>query len=123
MSEADVTAVVNETPAVPTDTTPESATKLTTEPSAIETVNAVATTTTPTARRSPFADEPYEYERCTLTVTLQFWPADDHAEGRRVLLSARNHQDKPILLLLREQALGPLPDAITQLLEQLRAEF
>src|SRR5205809_630825 len=71
--------------------------------------------------RSPFADEPYTYEQCTLTLTLQFWPEDGHAQGRRVLIGLRNHQDPPILKLVREQEVGELPAVVGALLAQLRA--
>ncbi len=123
MRQADEIAIGTAPPAVPTDTTPEPDTQTTTDVPAIEAVNTGATPTTPAPPRSPFANEPYEYDRCTIAVTLQFWPSDDQPGGRRILISARNYQDKPILLLVREQALGPLPDAVTSLLEQLRAEL
>ena len=38
----------------------------------------------PPVTRSRFTDEPYEFEHCTITLTLQFWPDDGHAQGRRL---------------------------------------
>src|SRR5437588_4142121 len=73
--------------------------------------------------RSRFTDEPYEFERCTITLTLQFWPDDGHAQGRRVLVSARNHLDAPLVCLAREHELGALPIVVKDVLDQLRSEM
>jgi hypothetical protein len=70
----------------------------------------------------PFASEPYTFEQCTITLTLQFWPEDGHPQGRLVLVSARNHRDSPLITVARATELGPLPPQAAELLERLRAE-
>jgi hypothetical protein len=71
----------------------------------------------------PFANEPYTFEQCTITLTLQFWPEDSDPQGRLVLVSARNHRDSPLISLARVTELGPLPPQAAELLERLRAEL
>ena len=94
-----------------------------TSQSNVVTTTAATNSTGKVSEHSPFANEPYEFERCTLTVVLQFWPQDDNLHGRMVVVSARNHQDKPLLRLAREHELGALPPVVCALLEQLRAEL
>jgi hypothetical protein len=73
--------------------------------------------------REPFANEPYTFELCTITLTLQFWPEDGHPQGRLVLVSVRNHRDSPLITVARATELGPLPPRAAELLERLRAEL
>ena len=75
------------------------------------------------ARKPPWADEPYVFEQCTLTVTLQFWPAAGDPLERLVLVSVRSHQDAPLMAAVHSGALGALPPVVAALLEQLRAEL
>jgi hypothetical protein len=72
---------------------------------------------------SPVEREPYEFDQCTLSISLQLLPTDGDPGGRRVLIGVRNHLDQPIIKAMRESELGPLPSAIAALLEQLRADL
>jgi hypothetical protein len=72
---------------------------------------------------SPVEREPYEFDRCTLTISLQLLPTDGDPGGRRVLIGVRNHLDQPIIQAVRESELGPLPSVISELLEQLKADL
>src|SRR5689334_2253660 len=67
--------------------------------------------------------ESYEFDRCTLTISLQLLPTDGDPGGRRVLVGVRNHLDQPIIKAVREAELGPLPSVIAELLEQLKADL
>ena len=73
--------------------------------------------------KRPFTKEPYTYDQCTITLTLQFWPNEGESEDRRVLVSVRNHWDIPLLTVVRAGELGQLPPVVGELLERLRAEL
>ncbi|AGY57989.1 hypothetical protein [Gloeobacter kilaueensis] len=68
------------------------------------------------------ADEAYDFERCTVTLTLQLLPDDGNALGRQVVCGVRSHNDPPIIDTLRLSELQ-LPPVLTSLLEQLAATY
>lgn len=72
---------------------------------------------------APVEREPYEFDQCTITVGLQFLPADGNPAGRQVLIGVRNHLDQPMIKAVRESELGQLPLEVNQLLEQLKADL
>jgi hypothetical protein len=74
-------------------------------------------------RKQPFTNEPYTFDHCTITVTLQFWPAGTDPRDRLVLVSVRNHQDIPLLAIVHSGELGQLPPVVSELLERLRVEL
>jgi hypothetical protein len=68
-------------------------------------------------------EDPYEFEKCLITVAMALMPDDGSPDGRRVMLGVRNHQDEPIMTTCRLSDLMPLPDPIQKLLEQLKEEL
>ena len=46
--------------------------------------------------KAPITEDPYDFERCTVTFSFTLLPADGDGRGRRVVISARNHLDAPI---------------------------
>ncbi len=72
---------------------------------------------------APVEREPYEFDQCTITVGLQFLPADGNPAGRQVLIGVRNHLDQPMIKAVRASELGPLSPVIVELLEQLKADL
>ena len=85
----------------------------------------VATTTTTTAKLTEnYAD----LQKCTVVVTLQFYPPGGDGQARRVLLSiqngAGNQDDLPLLAVITEDELGgPLPPALLELWRRLEADM
>ena len=79
----------------------------------------------PSSANTGLADEPYEFERCTITASVVWLPADDHTAGRQMLVGVRSHLDAPILRVFREAdlPLAPLPRVLETLLEELRTEL
>jgi hypothetical protein len=67
--------------------------------------------------------DPYEFEKCLITVAMALMPDDGSPDGRMVMLGVRNHQDAPILATCRLSDLMPLPDPVQQLLEQLKDQL
>lgn len=56
------------------------------------------------------AHEPFDPERCTLTVTLQFLPRAHDA--RTVILGLQSHNAMPTIHFLTEQEVRPLPTVV-----------
>jgi len=82
-------------------------------------------TSTTTAKALP--EDLYDLRRCTVCVTLQFYPGEE-GRPRRVLLSiqngAGNKDDLPLLAVIGENELGgPLPPAIQALWSKLEADL
>lgn len=72
------------------------------------------------------AGEPYDWEHCTIVVTLQIMPprAGQDAAARKVFLSARTHADPPQSASMRWSELEPrLPEELKSLLAHLRQEL
>lgn len=67
--------------------------------------------------------EPYIFEKCTVKLTITFLPDDNSPEGRKVMLAASSHDDFPVNKMLREKEMGELPASITDLLNELVADF
>ena len=60
--------------------------------------------------------EPYDFARCTVTLTLQLLPEDGDPAGRPVVLGVQDHGFAPSLRFTRLSALA-LPDALTGALD------
>jgi hypothetical protein len=69
----------------------------------------------------PAVDEqPYEWGKCTVRLSIIFHPDDESEDGRPITLGCNTHQDPPIFESTREAELGILPSAIIGLLEKLK---
>ena len=75
--------------------------------------------TSPTQSES----EPYIFEQCKVQVVITLLPNTGQPGNRPVLLAASSHGDFPIVAMLTQEELGSLPSAITQLLDDLKADF
>ncbi len=75
------------------------------------------------AKREAKVEEPYDFDRCTIQIGLQLLPDDGDPAGRPVVVGVRNHADAPIVTLTRLATLGPLPQVVNNLLDQLRADL
>lgn len=64
--------------------------------------------------------EPYEWEKCTVRLSLTFFPDDGHESGRQVVLGCNTHNDPPLIEPVREADLGTLPTIVTDLLVRLK---
>ncbi len=84
---------------------------------------AMANTPDEKDRRADVEKQPYEFDKCTVQIAVQFLPEDGDAKGRPVLLGVRTHLDAPILRVLRLSELGELPPAINTLVDQLKGEL
>jgi len=67
--------------------------------------------------------EPYIFEKCTVKLTITFLPDNNSPEGRKVMLAASSHGDFPVNKMLRLDEMGELPPSITDLLNELVADF
>ncbi len=74
-------------------------------------------------QRADIEKQPYEFDRCTVQIAVQFLPEDGDAKGRPVLLGIRSHLDAPIVRVVRLSELGELPPAINTLMDQLKSEL
>jgi hypothetical protein len=84
-------------------------------------------TSTTTTTAKALQEDLYNLRRCTVCVTLQFYPGEE-GRPRRVLLSiqngAGNKDDLPLLAVIGENELGgPLPPAIQALWSKLEADL
>jgi len=75
------------------------------------------------ASPTPSESEPYIFEQCKVQVVITLLPNTEQPGGRPVLLAASSHGDFPIVAMLNQEELGLLPLAITQLLDDLKADF
>jgi hypothetical protein len=64
--------------------------------------------------------EPYEWEKCTVRLSITFFPDDGNDGGRQVVLGCNTHSDPPLIEPVREAELGTLPPIIVSLLERLK---
>lgn len=96
-----------EASAAPTDNTNPSTTPV---PAAQKQVNVVE-------------EDPYEFDKCLITIAMALMPDDGNPDGRMVVLGVRNHQDEPILATVQLSDLMPLPDPIQQLIDQLKEQL
>ncbi len=60
--------------------------------------------------------EPYDFVRCTVTLTLQLLPDDDDPAGRPVVLGVQDHGFAPTIRFARLTELA-LPPALTEMLD------
>ena len=67
--------------------------------------------------------EPFDWEKITITLVIQYLPTDGDPAGRQVMMGVRNSKDSPIVRLLRESEIGELPTCIQELLTELRASL
>jgi hypothetical protein len=84
--------------------------------------NSAAPVPTP-LKHEAAAEEPYDFDRCTIQIGLQLLPDDGDPAGRPVVVGVRNHADAPIVTLTRLATLGPLPQLVAEMLDCLRAEL
>lgn len=68
-------------------------------------------------------EDPYEFDKCLITIAMALMPDDGHPDGREVMVGVRNHQDEPVLAMYRLSDLMPLPDPVQQLIEQLKEQL
>lgn len=64
--------------------------------------------------------EPYEWEKCTVRLSITFFPDDGNEGGRQVVLGCNTHSDPPLIEPVREAELGTLPPLVASLLERLK---
>ncbi len=64
--------------------------------------------------------EPYEWAKCTVRLSITFFPDDGNDGGRKVVLGCNTHSDPPLIEPVREAELGTLPPIIANLLESLK---
>lgn len=67
--------------------------------------------------------EPYIFEQCKVQVVITLLPSARQPGNRPVLLAASSHGDFPIVAMLTQEELGALPPAISQLLDDLKADL
>ena len=64
--------------------------------------------------------EPYEWERCTVRLSITFLPTETNKGGRQVIIGCNTHSDPPLIESVCETELAGLPPLITELLNKLR---
>lgn len=74
----------------------------------------------PVNSAQPNQSEPYEWERCTVRLSITFFPDDGNESGRQVVLGCNTHNYPPLIELVRETELGTLPSIVTDLLARLK---
>ena len=61
--------------------------------------------------------EPFEFDKCTVTLVLQLLPDDKDEQGRKVIMSVHSHGDPPDMEMVRLNALAKLPAPIEKLVD------
>ena len=74
----------------------------------------------PVNSEQPNQSEPYEWEKCTVRLSITFFPDDGNEGGRQVVLGCNTHNDPPLIEPVRETELGMLPSIVTDLLARLK---
>ncbi|MBL8172575.1 MAG: hypothetical protein JNJ50_30905 [Acidobacteria bacterium] len=74
----------------------------------------------PVNSEQPSQNEPYEWEKCTVRLSITFFPDDGNEGGRQVVLGCNTHNDPPLIEPVREAELGTLPPIVVNLLEGLK---
>ncbi|MGE0885429.1 MAG: hypothetical protein AB7P14_17925 [Blastocatellales bacterium] len=64
--------------------------------------------------------EPHEWEKCTVRLSITFFPDDGNESGRQVALGCNTHNDPPLIEFVRAPELGSLPPLIAELLDRLK---
>lgn len=60
-------------------------------------------TPAPTASKAVIVvDDPYEWDKCQITLTITYLPDDGNDQGRMVIFSGRTHMDTPVFHYFRE---------------------
>ena len=69
--------------------------------------------------------EPYGWDRCTITVVLQFMPLTDgqEKEDRLAIVSARDHLNTPIVQAAQASQMGTLPPVVLEVMERLKEDL
>lgn len=67
--------------------------------------------------------EPYEWEKCTVRLSITFFPDDGNDGGRQIVLGCNTHSDPPLIEPVREVELGTLPPIVVSLLERLKEQL
>ncbi len=84
-----------------------------------EIVKPMVTPTKPAAIGMPAPkEEPYEFAHCTISIGITLMPDDGHAEGRRIAIGARDHNEAGILRTVRLKDLT----GIARIIEEVIAE-
>jgi hypothetical protein len=64
--------------------------------------------------------EPYEWERCTVRLSITFLPTETNEGERQIIIGCNTHSDPPLIESVCETELTGLPPLITELLNKLR---
>lgn len=75
---------------------------------------------TPVSSEQSNQSEPYEWEKCTVRLSITFFPDDGNEGGRQIVLGCNTHNDPPLIEPVREAELGTLPPIVVSLLERLK---
>ena len=70
--------------------------------------------------------EPYQFDKCTVTATIQMLPVEANAERRKVVLSVRTHDFAPqisIVEIARDAASAEITPALERAFESYRANL
>lgn len=69
----------------------------------------------------PILDDAYEDGKYQITFAITYLPRKDGESERMLAVGVRNHLDQPILKLVPESRLGPLPPLLLSMLEELKS--
>lgn len=77
--------------------------------------------TTPSSNNKKLiVDDPYDYDKCQISLTITWLPNDGDPNGRQVIVSARNHLDAPIIRQFRDIDIN-LPQPFEGMLNEIRS--
>lgn len=66
--------------------------------------------------------EPYQFDKCTVTATIQLLPTDENSDFRKVILSVRTHDFAPQISMV-EISIDNLPLALASEIEKVLAKY
>jgi hypothetical protein len=67
--------------------------------------------------------EPYDWDRCTISLSVTLLPRDADPRGRATLIGARTHEDAPIIACVRSPDIPALSGPLVELLDQLKGQL
>lgn len=71
---------------------------------------------------TPIVDLPYDFDQCTISISIVLLPDDEGEGGRPVVMTVQNHRDAPIVMYVRHDKLR-LPDEIITALDTLKEDL
>lgn len=72
--------------------------------------------------KQTIVDDPYEWDKCQITLTITYFPDDGDQQGRMVVFTGRTHMDAPVIHYFREGEVSNT-EAMLGIIGEIQAEL